>query len=128
MDESNAWESLVEFARPEEINTIIVGNYGWSPDEILEEDSYRINWEKEEVVDTFIPLHLRYRPLEPQKIQPYFVEGLLEYDQGFGSPECYAIYAYTDSRVIFAVQYDGSVSLHSIPLKPEGCVPEIPGR
>lgn len=50
-----------------------------------------------------------------------------EFDGGFGAPGCEAVYAWTPSRVIYVVQYDGATSPHSIPRHPVDCMPEMPG-
>jgi hypothetical protein len=49
------------------------------------------------------------------------------YYDGFGAPECNAIYAWTKSKVIFVEQYDGSTSVVSVPRHPIDCEPSMPG-
>ncbi len=49
------------------------------------------------------------------------------FDAGYGSPECNAITAWTSTKVMFVVQYDGSTSLHSVPRHPVDHMPEMPG-
>ncbi|MEM9067162.1 MAG: hypothetical protein AAGE52_01610 [Myxococcota bacterium] len=46
---------------------------------------------------------------------------------GYGSPECFAIYIWTDRRVLWVTQYDGSTRLDSAPRNPLACIPEMPG-
>ena len=46
---------------------------------------------------------------------------------GHGAPECYAVYVYTNQRVIFVSQYDGATNLEGIPLRPMACKPSMPG-
>jgi hypothetical protein len=50
-----------------------------------------------------------------------------EYDDGYGSPDCQAITAWTKTKVIFVVQYDGSTSVWAIPRNPIAHMPEMPG-
>ena len=41
-----------------------------------------------------------------------------EYDSGFGREDCHGIYAWTDSRVLFVHEYDGSTQVNSVPRNP----------
>jgi len=46
---------------------------------------------------------------------------------GYGSPECYAVYIWTNERVIWVTQYDGATMLSSAPRNPIACMPVMPG-
>lgn len=46
---------------------------------------------------------------------------------GYGAPGCHAIYVWTNQRVLFISQYDGSTSLESVPRNPCDIKPEMPG-
>jgi Holliday junction resolvasome RuvABC endonuclease subunit len=46
---------------------------------------------------------------------------------GFGSPETYAINVWTNKRVLWITQYDGSTSLDSVSRFPVACMPYMPG-
>lgn len=48
-------------------------------------------------------------------------------ETGFGAPTCPAIYIYTATNIFFVVQYDGSVSLYSLPRNPTAELPIMPG-
>lgn len=50
-----------------------------------------------------------------------------DYSTGYGAPECNAVYIWTNHRILFVVQYDGSTSIHGIPRNPVDCIPEMPG-
>ena len=50
-----------------------------------------------------------------------------EFSNGFGAPECNAVYAWTESWVIAICQYDGSTSPFKIPRNPSACTPDMPG-
>jgi hypothetical protein len=50
-----------------------------------------------------------------------------EYDNGYGSPKCPSTYAWTESRVLFVVQYDGATDVHSLPRNPVDVKPDMPG-
>ena len=56
-------------------------------------------------------------------------ERLLDYEfsDGYGSPGCQAITVWTDSKVMFVVQYDGSTSLNWVPRNPIPHIPYMPG-
>lgn len=41
-----------------------------------------------------------------------------EFHQGFGSPGCDAIYAWTKNKVAVAGEYDGSAGVEAIPRNP----------
>ncbi|MCA1807336.1 MAG: hypothetical protein LC687_05750 [Actinobacteria bacterium] len=41
-----------------------------------------------------------------------------EYDTGYGSADCHAVYLWTLTRVIFVGEYDGATGIESIPLSP----------
>lgn len=42
-----------------------------------------------------------------------------EFNQGFGAPpQCDAIYAWTDNKVLVVVEYDGSTGVQAIPPNP----------
>lgn len=50
-----------------------------------------------------------------------------EFNDGYGTPECNAVYAWTDSQVIAVSQYDGSTSPFSLPRNPTDVKPHMPG-
>ena len=50
-----------------------------------------------------------------------------EFDSGSGAPGCEAVYAWTASRIIFIVRYDGSTCPCWVPRNPCECKPEMPG-
>ena len=64
------------------------------------------------------------RVLSWEEAQP-----LIDYDfwSGFGSPGCQAITAWTENRVIFISQYDGSTEITWVPRNPVDHEPGMPG-
>ncbi len=50
-----------------------------------------------------------------------------EFDDGFGSPKCPAVAAWTRSWVIAVSTYDGSTGPFRLPRHPVDHVPEMPG-
>ena len=49
-----------------------------------------------------------------------------EYDDGFGGADCHAIYAWTQTRVLFVSEYDGSTTIASVPRNPTESKPIFP--
>lgn len=115
---TNFAKDIEQAAEGEEIIGIVVGPFGWGSwgeEGYLEDEVVRVKipWEKRGVVLTW------------QEARP-----LLDYDygDGFGAPECHAIVAWTENRVIFVGQYDGATSVYSLPRHPSPCRPYMPGR
>lgn len=50
-----------------------------------------------------------------------------DYDSGFGGTDCHAVYAWTETRVLFAHEYDGATSVNWVPRNPEPCEPDFGG-
>lgn len=46
---------------------------------------------------------------------------------GYGTPECYATYIWTNKRVIWVTTYDGSTWLSSAPRHPKAVMPSLHG-
>lgn len=51
-----------------------------------------------------------------------------EFDDGYGSPECNAVTAWTKSWVITVIQYDGSPRPIRLPRNPVSYLPTMPGE
>lgn len=96
----------------EEVEGVVFGQYGWSG--YGEDDC--VNPIPKDKIGVLLTLE-EARPL----MQGWSFNG------GFGSPECYATYVWTNQRVIWVTQYDGSTNLDSAPRHPMDCVPEMPG-
>jgi hypothetical protein len=56
-------------------------------------------------------------------------QGFLDYDfnEGYGTPGCNAITAWTETKVIAINQYDGATSIFSLPRNPINHDPIMPG-
>ena len=50
-----------------------------------------------------------------------------DYDEGFGLRDCHAVYAWTASRVLFILEYDGATQICSAPRNPVAVTPESYG-
>lgn len=55
---------------------------------------------------------------------------MLDYDyaRGFGGEDCDAIWAWTESRVIFVHEYDGATSVNWLPRHPQVGSPSMSGE
>lgn len=64
--------------------------------------------------------------LESKVVSWEEVESLLdyEYSTGRGSQDCHSIYAWTETRVIFISEYDGSTNVTSLPRNPVDISPK----
>ncbi len=50
------------------------------------------------------------------------------YDNGFGGADCHPVYAWTETKVIFVVEYDGSTGTSWVPRNPTACEPQFSGK
>jgi len=55
------------------------------------------------------------------------LEGEWTFENDYGSPDCFAVYVWTDRRVIFVVVYDGATCLDSVPRHPTEGLPRMFG-
>jgi hypothetical protein len=109
---ANAYEGLIEFLdEGEEVEAIVFGEWGWSG--------------RGEPDPPPIPEEIRNIALSLEEAKPY-MRGWEIYG-GFGAPECYAMYAWTDSRIIWITQYDGATGLDCAPRNPADVAPYILG-
>ncbi len=94
-----------ELRKGETVKAIVFGPWGWgSPP---------------------VPLDKRGVVLTLEEAKP-FLEGW-SFSGGYGSPTCYATYIWTNRRVLWVTQYDGSTTLSSVPRHPMEAVPNMPG-
>lgn len=92
---------------------VVFGAYGW--------DGYH----EEEFLAQPIPADKRGVVLTLNEARP-LMHGWSFYG-GYGAPTAYATYIWTNKRVIWVTQYDGSTTLDSAPRNPVDCVPGMPG-
>ncbi|CAK9036191.1 Uncharacterized protein SCF082_LOCUS21633 [Durusdinium trenchii] len=112
-DQKSGVKDLLSFLEPHErVDAVVFGDWGWGNDGEIAE-ALRVPEERRKTV------------LTPYEASCY-MEGW-SYLGGYGAPECYASYVYTDRRVIFVSQYDGLTQLEGIPLRPMPCTPTMPG-
>lgn len=96
----------------EQIEAVVFGEWGW--DGLSEPEPAPV------------PESARGQILSYEEAYPYG-EGWSFYG-GYGSPECYAVNIWTNKRVLYVVQYNGSTRLAAIPRNPTPHMPEMPGR
>lgn len=108
----NAYNDLlVELEGDEEVEGIVFGEWGWG--NYGQPDPPLVPIEKQGIamsLDEAIPL----------------MEGW-SFNGGFGAPDCYAAYIWTNKRVLWVTQYDGATRLDSAPRNPCNCIPDMPG-
>ena len=108
----SAYKDILEYLdKGETIEAIVFGNYGW-------------NGYGEPSIPP-IPADKRGVVLSVQEAEP-LMQGWSFYG-GYGAPHCYAAYIWTDKRVIWVTQYDGSTDLDSAPRNPQNIMPIMPG-
>lgn len=108
----NAYTELLEELRDDEVvESIVFGEWGWGG--FLEPEDNKILPENQGVLLTLD----QAKPL----MQDWSFHG------GYGSPECYATYIWTNKRVMWVTQYDGSTTLSSMPRNPEPGMPYMSG-
>ena len=119
----SAYKDLIEYLeKDEEVEGIVFGPFGWgsAPEENEE-------WKRgfDEPNPPPVPLEKRGKVLTIKEARQ-FMEGW-EFYGGFGGPESYAVYIWTNQRVIWVTQYDGATSLDSAPRNPLNIIPDMPG-
>lgn len=108
----SAYNDLIKYLdKGETVEAIVFGNWGW--DGYGEPRAHNVPKAKR-----FIILTLDEAAPLMQKWSFY---------SGYGAPDCYATYIWTNQRIIWVTQYDGSTTLDSAPRNPEVCTPYIPG-
>ena len=107
----NAYEDLLEHLHEgETIEAIVFGEWGWGS---YGEESVVVPKDKQGVL------------LTPEEAKPMMAGW--SFNGGYGSPECYAVNVWTNKRVIWVTQYDGSTCLDSAPRNPIAHIPDMPG-
>lgn len=111
-------EDILEAASGEPIRAVVIGRMGWDtdgdgPPEEGTHGAGKPPW-----------AHVLGRPISWADALPLLS---YDYDDGFGAPDCQAVYAWTPTRVLFVSQHDGSTSINSVPRNPRHCNPQMPG-
>jgi hypothetical protein len=112
----NAYKNLIDFLREDEhVINIVFGDYGQN----------NIGFEFEDYDSLPIKKELKGKLLTLEEAKPLMESW--SFCKGFGTVECYAVYIWTNKRVIWVSQYDGSTWLSSAPRDPIVCIPKISG-
>ena len=118
--EPNAWNDLLEVLEPgEKVEWVIFGNYGWCYADKPEAGGYG------EPDPPPVPVEKRGILLDAGDAEP-LMKGW-SFNGGFGAPECYAVRIFTDRRILWVHEYDGSTSLSSTRRHPEAHLPRFSG-
>ncbi len=119
MSNKSAYEELKDFlAKGEKVEAVVFGGWGWCGDDIAE-PGYG------EPSPQPVPPDKRGVVLTLSRARPYMQTW--SFYGGFGAPNCYAVRIWTNRRVIWVTQYDGSTRLDSALRNPEPCIPDMPG-
>ena len=107
-DPKNAYEELMDVLQPDEtVEAVVFGDWGWGgysePDVKPVSDKYK------------------GRVMSLEEAGP-LMRGW-RFNGGFGSPDCYATFVWTNKRIFFVTQYDGSTVLDWIPRDPANLKP-----
>jgi hypothetical protein len=119
----NAYADLMVFLESDEhVESIVFGPWGWgasAPDGKDWSPGYG------EPTPPAVPFSLRGKPMSLDDAECFM--RTWSFDGSYGSPKCYAVYIWTDRRVIWVTQYDGSTRLSSAPRNPVAIMPDMPG-
>ena len=115
----SAYDDLMEFTEGEIIEAVVFGGWnGYGPDG-LDEIGYK------EPNPAPVPRE-KMGVILPWSEAARYMNGW-SLNTGFGFPETYSIYVWTDSNVVFVVQYDGATCVYKVPRNPINTWPEMPG-
>ena len=109
---ATAWQNLKDFLGDgEAIEAISFGPWGWGG--FCEPDNPAVAEDKQG------------KPMSPEAAKPLMQSW--SFYGGYGSPRCYATYIWTNMRIIWVTQYEGSTVLDSAPRNPIEVMPDMPG-
>ena len=85
----------------ENIESVIVGVFGWGYGDEPDHEAYRF----EDSGRKPIPQGLKFKPQPWAAMRDYLD---YNYDSGFGSADCHAVLVYTEHIIVSVYEYDGS--------------------
>lgn len=112
---STFWEQLEKEAQTK-IEAVCIGAYGW--------DGYTSGTECKNR-KKMVPKKKMNILLSPEEASKYLS---YSFDASFGAPKCHAVTVWSETNVVFVVQYDGSVSIDSVPRLPKNHYPVMFGQ
>ena len=119
----NAFDELTkELHEGESIEAIVFGAWGWGRVP-KQNESWQPAYDEPEPPP--VPFDRRGKLLTADEAKPLMVGW--SFFGGFGSPRCYAVHVWTNQRVLWVTQYDGSTDLNSMPRHPAAVIPDMPG-
>jgi len=119
----SAWAELIEYLDDGEvIEAICFGAWGWGS---AAQDGKDWTEGYGEPTPPPVPFEIRGKPLQAEVAEP-LMQSWCFYG-GYGAPDCYATYIWTNRHVIWVTQYDGSTGLDRAPRNPLDVMPEMPG-
>lgn len=109
----SALAELIQYIEKDEVvESVIFGDWGWSGFSEPEPNP--------------VPLDKRKKVLSFDEAKKYLKK--FEFNGGYGHPSTYAVRIFTNKRIIWVTQYDGSTGLDSTIRNPEdGYDPSMPG-
>ena len=119
----NAFDELTkELHEGETIEAIVFGAWGWGrvPNQ---NEAWQLSYDEPDPPP--VPFEKRGVLLTADEAKPFMV-GWSFYG-GYGAPHCYAVHVWTNQRVLWVTQYDGSTRLNSAPRHPVAIIPDMPG-
>ena len=120
----SAYKELMRFLVDGEIvESIVFGPWGWGSAPSKEDNQWTLGYGEPE--DTPVPFDKRGLPMSLDEARPMMQSW--KFARGYGAPSCYAVYIWTNQRVIWVTQYGGSTRLNSAPRNPRAIMPEMPG-
>jgi len=120
---TSAWAELLGYLEPgETVESLVFGAWGWGREP---EDGGPWELADDEPLPPPVPLDKRGVPLTLVDAGPMMLAW--KFRGGYGAPTCYATWIWTDRRVIWVTQYDGSTRLSSMPRHPCNSMPYMPG-
>lgn len=105
---SNAYDDLIELLDDDEkVEAVVFGHWG--------------GWHSEDGSPYVVPQGIKGKLISINEAK-FYMHGWSFYS-GYGDPEAYAVYIWTNKNVIFVHEYDGSTMLSSVPRNPLTCIP-----
>jgi hypothetical protein len=119
----SAYSELMEYLEPEEVvESIVFGAWGWGS-KPYNGEAWELGYGEPEPPP--VPFDKRGKLMPISEAEPMMQSW--QFRGGYGAPDCYAVYIWTDRRVIWVTQYDGATGLSCAPRVPKDCFPDMPG-
>ena len=120
---ATAWSELVsEMQEGERVEAIVFGAWGWgsAPGD---GNAWELGYGEPEPPP--VPFEKRGIILTADEARPMMQTWV--FSGGYGAPACYAVRVWTNKRIMWVTQYDGSTGLDSTERNPIAHIPDMPG-